>query len=157
MTPLFKKLSLGAHRQLQVLDAPATFETELLALAQALPGVQVERTVSGPVGFALAFVQTLAQVQRAADALLPAATPDATLWMVYPKGSSKRYRCEFNRDNGWAALGQGGYEPVSMVAVDEDWSALRFRAVDHIQSMKRNPDGAISAAGRKKASAQRKA
>jgi hypothetical protein len=77
--------------------------------------------------------------------------------MVYPKGTSKRYKCEFNRDSGWASLGQAGYEAVRQVAVDEDWSALRFRKVEHIKTMKRNPEGAISSAGRKKASKQREA
>jgi len=76
--------------------------------------------------------------------------------MVYPKALLKRYRCEFNRDTGWDALGRAGYEPVRQVAVDNDWSALRFRKVEHIWTMKRNQEGAISLAGRKKSSDQRK-
>jgi hypothetical protein len=93
-------------------------------------------------------------VAEATEALTRAAQGDAALWMVYPKGSSKRYRCEFNRDTGWAALGEAGYEPVRMVAVDEDWSALRFRKAEFIRAMKRNPEGAISALGREKAASQ---
>lgn len=151
MTPLFKKLNLGSVTVVHVLDAPSSFEAELAALQ----GVQVERTVKGPVGFALAFVTTLAGVERAAQQLTRHAQGDATLWMVYPKASSKRLRCEFNRDTGWASLGQAGYEPVRQVAVDEDWSALRFRRAEHIKTMKRDPEGAISAAGRQKARAQR--
>jgi hypothetical protein len=87
--------------------------------------------------------------------LFQAADGDAQLWMVYPKGSSKKYKCEFNRDTGWTALGVAGYEPVRQVAIDEDWSALRFRKVAFIKTMTRNPDGAISRAGRTKALAQR--
>jgi hypothetical protein len=151
MTPLFKKLNLGAVTVVHVLDPPPSFEPELSALA----GVRIEREVAGPVMFALAFVTTLAQVDAAARALTRHAAPDAVLWMVYPKGTSRRYRCEFNRDTGWASLGEAGYEPVRQVAIDEDWSALRFRDATHIKSMKRNPDGAISAAGRRKARAQR--
>ena len=52
---------------------------------------------------------------------------DALLWMVYPKASSRRLCCEFNRDTGWQALRDAGYDTVHQVAVDEDWSALRFR------------------------------
>lgn len=147
MTPLFKKLNLGEHRMLHVLNAPASFETELAALQ----GVDVTRQATGKVGFALAFVKTLAEVERATAQLTRNARDDAVLWMVYPKGSSRRYVCEFNQDTGWAALGHAGYEPVRMVAVDEDWSALRFRNVEHIRTMKRNPDRALSAAGRSKA------
>ena len=75
----------------------------------------------------MAFVKTRQEVETATESLVQAAEGDAQLWMVYPKSSSKKYRCEFNRDTGWQALGEAGYEPVRQVAIDEDWSALRFR------------------------------
>ena len=74
--------------------------------------------------------------------------------MAYPKSTSKKYKCEFNRDSGWPVLGAAGFEPVRMVAIDEDWSALRFRRVEHIKKMARNPEGAISTVGKRKASAR---
>jgi hypothetical protein len=152
MSPLFRKLNLGDHARVHVLDAPASFESELAALA----GVRVEREVAGAVEFALAFVTTLAAVDAATTRLTRHAVDDAILWMVYPKASSRRHRCEFNRDTGWASLGAAGYEPVRQVAIDEDWSALRFRKATHIKVMKRDPDGAISVEGRRKAAAQRR-
>ncbi len=151
MTPLFKKLNFGPGQVLHVLNAPSTFENELLALT----GVEVKRTAVGKVTFALAFVKTLEEVERATSQLTRNALDDAALWMVYPKTTSKAYKCEFNRDTGWGSLGQAGYEPVRQVAIDENWSALRFRKVEYIKTMKRNPDGAISSAGRKKAQEQR--
>ncbi len=153
MTPLFKKLNLRAEPLIHVLNAPGSFDGELAALA----GVRVTRSAAGTVHFALAFVKTRADVEQASTQLTALAAEDPVLWMVYPKGSSKKYRCEFNRDTGWAALGRAGYEPVRQVAVDEDWSALRFRRVEHIQSMTRDPEAALSQAGRQKARAQRKA
>ncbi len=48
-----------------------------------------------------------------------------------------------------------GYEPVRQVALDDDWSALRFRRVEYIGAMARHPDGTLTAAGRAKASAGR--
>lgn len=79
------------------------------------------------VEFALAFVITNAQLQAAADAILPRAQGDAVVWFAFPKGSPRRYKCEFNHDSGWAPMGTAGFEGVRMVAIDEDWSALRFR------------------------------
>lgn len=151
MTPLFKKLNLADARSIHVLNAPASFEPELIALK----GVKISRVVRGKVTFALAFITTIAGVTKAADQLTRAAEGDAVLWMVYPKGSSKKYRCEFNRDTGWQPLGDAGYEPVRQVAIDEDWSALRFRKAVFIKTMIRHPDGAISAAGRDKVRKQR--
>lgn len=146
MTALFKKLNLGTQSTVHVLNAPGSFEPELAALQ----GVTVKRSVSGSSSFAMAFVITRAQLDAASHKLAAACTGDAILWMVYPKGTSQQYRCEFNRDSGWAILGAAGFEPVRMVAIDADWSAVRFRRVEHIKSMSRDPGKSISKAGKKK-------
>jgi hypothetical protein len=72
------------------------------------------------------------------------------VWFAYPKGTSKRYRCEFNRDTGWAAVGAAGFEGVRQVAIDEDWSALRFRRPEFIKSLTRDPSRAGSPAGKRR-------
>ncbi len=148
MTPLFKKLNLGTRTVIHVNGAPPSFEPELAALA----GVEVRRSLEGPSDFLLAFAVTQAQLDRASRQVTASAVGDAVVWIAYPKGTSRRYRCEFNRDSGWAVLGAAGYEPVRQVAIDEDWSALRFRKVEHIASMTRDPAGALSEAGRARAS-----
>jgi hypothetical protein len=131
LTPLFKKLNLGAHREIVVLNAPDSFESEL----KLLKGVKVARDPGKPkaVKFALAFATTQAQLDRASKTLAAAAEGDALLWFIYPKGTSKRYRCEFNRDSGWGVIRDAGFDSVRMVAVDEDWSALRFRRVEFVK------------------------
>ena len=146
MTPLFKKLNLTSRASITVLDAPASFEAELTALK----GIKVVRTIKGKVEFAIAFATQQKELDRVSASLARTAEGDAVLWIAYPKGTSKRYTCEFNRDAGWTVLGKAGYEPVRQGAIDEDWSALRFRKVDYIKTMKRNPEGAISKAGRKR-------
>ena len=52
---------------------------------------------------------------------------DAVIWLCYPKMTSKNYKCDFNRDSGWISLGKYNLEPVRQVAIDDDFSALRFR------------------------------
>ncbi|HBK44878.1 MAG TPA: hypothetical protein DDZ67_00275 [Xanthomonadaceae bacterium] len=148
MTPVFEKLNLKHQRRIVVLDAPASFEPEL----QALPGVEVRRALGNGerLDFAIAFVITQAQLDAASAALAAAAEGDAVLWLAYPKGTSRRYRCEFNRDGGWTVLGRAGFEPVRQVAIDQDWSALRFRRVECIPSLTRDPKRAASAAGKRR-------
>ena len=147
MSPLFKKLNLSTQSTIHVLSAPQSFEPELAALA----GVTVKRKIEETCAFAIAFVITQSELNAASTRLANACAGDAVLWVAYPKGTSKKYKCEFNRDSGWPVLGAAGFEPVRMVAIDEDWSALRFRRVEHIKKMARNPDGAISTAGKSKA------
>src|SRR5216684_887300 len=73
---------------------------------------------------------------------------DAVVWFAYPKSTSKRYKCEINRDTGWSALGAVGFESVRLVAIDEDWSAKRLRRVEFIKTMKRDSAYAMSRAGK---------
>jgi hypothetical protein len=69
-------------------------------------------------------------VESAAEArrLLKAharALPDVPLvWVLYPKGG----RADINRDTLWPIVAEHGMRPNGQVAVDETWSALRFRA-----------------------------
>jgi hypothetical protein len=152
MTPLFKKLNLGAQTAVCVLSAPTSFEPELAALE----GVAIKRSVPAGSSFVVAFAVTQDQLDTACKKIVEACEGDAVLWIAYPKGTSKKYKCEFNRDSGWSVLGAAGFEPVRQVAVDEEWSALRFRRVEHIKTMARNPSGAISISGAGKARAARR-
>lgn len=150
MTPLFRKLNLTTQSVIHVLSAPASFEEEL----SALTGVEVRRELKGQSGFVIAFAVKQAEVDAASKRIAASAVGDAIVWMVYPKSSSRRYSCDFTRESGWSVLGEAGFEPVRQVAVDEDWSALRFRRVEFIKSITRHPAGAISKAGRARASAK---
>lgn len=117
-----------------------------------LEGVVVQRDLAmvERMTFALVFVVTQVEVDMLARAGVAKAEGDAIIWFAYPKASSKRYKCEFNRDTGWAVLGELGFEGVRQVAIDEDWSALRFRRAEYIRTMRRDPSRAMSAHGRSK-------
>ena len=43
------------------------------------------------------------------------------------------YRPEINRASGWSALAAAGFEGCRMVAIDEDWSAKRYRRREFIK------------------------
>src|SRR3970282_1884608 len=145
-SPLFAKLNLKDQREIFVLNAPVSCGTEL----ERLQGIEVRRQLSGAsrVTFALAFVTQQSEVDRFTKALAKAAEGDAVIWFAYPKGTSMRYKCEISRDTGWNALGKAGFEGVRMVAIDEDWSAARFRRVEFIKTMKRDSAYAMSKAGK---------
>lgn len=148
MASIFEKLNLKDHQEILVVNAPASFEMEL----SKLKGVAVRRSpkqVSG-IAFSLAFVTKQEEVDALAGAIASKAKGDAIVWFAYPKGTSKKYKCDFNRDRGWAALGKAGFEGVRQVAIDEDWSALRFRRAEFIKSMKRDAKRAMSSGGKKK-------
>jgi hypothetical protein len=84
--------------------------------------------------FSLAFVTRQAEVDSLAPKVAARAKGDATVWFAYPKGTSKKYKCDFNRDTGWDALKAAGFDTVRAVAIDEDWTGLRFRRKEFIKS-----------------------
>lgn len=137
MSTVFDKLNLKDQRETLVINAPASFEPALAALTH----VRVLRKAQDleVIHFALAFATEQAEVDRLAHALVKKAPGDPLLWFAYPKGSSKRYRCAFNRDTGWDVLRSLGFDTVRAVAIDEDWSALRFRRLECIGATGKSP------------------
>ena len=142
----FQKLNLKEQKQILVLNAPASFEPEL----KALRGVTVQRDLKSvsQVGFSLAFVTKQKEVDTLGKAIAKKTVGDAVIWFAYPKGSSKKYKSEISRDSGWRVLGDAGFEPVRMVAIDEDWSAVRFRRAGFIKTLTRGKEHRMSAEGK---------
>jgi hypothetical protein len=132
MPGVFHKLNWKTQSELVVFNAPASFEPELARLA----GVKILRDPKKPkaVEFALAFATRQSELDRLSALLAGCSQGDVLLWFAYPKGSSKRYTCEFNRDSGWQIIRGTGFDSVRQVAIDEDWSALRFRGVEYIKA-----------------------
>lgn len=148
MNPLLKKLNFKEQKSIVVLNAPDAYP---VTMADFDSYIDVKHELMNePVEFALTFCTKLEEIEKFATAVDKELVEDGLFWFAYPKGSSKKYKCEFNRDNGWAALGKLGYEPVRMVAVDEDWSALRFRKVKNIKTMTRNSEMVLSKEGKER-------
>jgi hypothetical protein len=136
---LFDKLNLRDQETVVVLNSPHSFEDEL----RQLKGVKIVRDTQGlsSVEFAIAFVTQRKEVDRAARKLIKKAAGDAILWFAYPKGTSKTIKSEINRDTGWDGLRGAGFDTVRLVAIDADWSALRFRRSEHIGGARRHLGG----------------
>ena len=60
---------------------------------------------------------------------------DGILWFCYPKKTSKKYKSDIDRDHGWEPLNDSGLHGIRLVAIDNDWSALRFRNKKYIKSI----------------------
>jgi hypothetical protein len=149
MQSTFEKLNLKNGKQILVLSAPESFEPELAAL----DGVTILRSLKEPkqIEFSLAFVTKQKEVDTLAAAIAKKVAGDAVVWFAYPKGSSKKYKCEINRDHGWEVLGKAGFEPVRMVTIDGDWSAVRFRRAEFIKTLARGKEHRMSAQGKARA------
>jgi len=150
MPSVFGKLNVKDQKEILVLNAPASFEPELATLE----GIEIIRDLKKlkTAPFSLAFVTAQQEVDAFAPAIARKAQGDAIVWFAYPKGTSKKYKSQINRDSGWNILGQEGFEPVRMVAIDEDWSAIRFRRVEFLKNMTRAKEHRLTERAKPRAS-----
>jgi len=136
MDAVFKKLNVKSQKKMLVLAAPESFKAPMEAMA-ALTRIYQQPAEGEKFEFALIFGKNRAEMETHARAVLPHLETDAVFWIAYPKKSSKNYRADYDRDTGWELLGEWGMEPVRQVAIDPDWSALRFRKVENIPKLTR--------------------
>jgi len=86
------------------------------------------------------FVQFFAilksDIEKKATRLLKSAATGALVWITYPKKTSG-VESDLSREAVWAAMEKTGWRPVSQIAIDEVWSALRFRPTKDVKSQRK--------------------
>jgi hypothetical protein len=141
--PILKKLRLTDQSPVLIVNAPDAYRPVMADIDG-----DVHESPEGEYAFVHVFAEKAAALDKFGPAAVESVTPEGYLWISYPKKSSKHYKSDISRDSDWAVLGERGFEPVTQVSIDEDWSALRFRPVGEIKSMTRK--GAISEEGKKR-------
>jgi hypothetical protein len=114
--PLWQKLFIKGGTVLLV-NAPAGYSNIL----DGSPA-KVTTRASGTADTVLLFATDEAQFRSAIPATMKSMGPSASLWIAYSKGDK-----QFHRDTLGALAKSFGLEPVSLVAVDDTWSALRVK------------------------------
>ena len=126
MDPILKKLMFKGQSPVLLVNAPAEFKP-----TGAKFGVPVDEKPNGKYGFALAFVKSLSEADAIGRIMQRALDDKFVFWLAYPKGTSKKYKgVDIHRDTGGALMEKHGFQGVAMVAIDEDWSAIRFKRAD---------------------------
>lgn len=130
-SPMAKKLRLVVDHSVLVLNSPEGF------LAQLQPGPAGIRTELQPnmtCDAVLLFVKDVDELRRFGSAAIHSARPNGLLWISYPQGGKTRGVTDLPATPWWVqrdVLGEitleTGYKPVAFVAVDDNWTALRFK------------------------------
>lgn len=122
---LAQKTGVRPGHRLLVLDAPDGCP----ALLQAPEDVRIDTSMDEGAAYdgIHVFVRDRADVEATVPPLLPRAR-GGLLWVCYPKRSGS-IPTGITRDRGWEPLGASSWDAAAQVAVDADWSALRFRPV----------------------------
>ena len=111
----------------------------LKLLAPVPDGLTISSRADGTYPFMQIFATRLAELRAFAKKLPKHAAPNALLWISYPKKTSKT-GSDLSRDVIREAMNSTRWRAVSIAAIDEVWSALRFRPAAHVGSRsKRGP------------------
>lgn len=124
---LVKKLQLKPGMRVMVLNAPEGYLDRLMPL----PG-DAALVDAGPADWVQVFVQNKAEADALAPVGIEAVRREGVLWLCYPKGGAKS-GTDINRDRGWEAVYASGWGPVASAAIDDRWTALRWRPEADVQ------------------------
>ncbi|MGO9096246.1 MAG: hypothetical protein ACLQGV_13605 [Bryobacteraceae bacterium] len=133
VNPVAGKLGIKPGMRALVVGAPPGY---LKLLAPLPEGVTVCSAAAGAHPLVLFFAKSLAEIGKSAPGVLKHAAEGALVWIAYPKKTSGM-GSDLSRDPICEAMRGTGWRPVSIVAMDEVWAALRFRPAGEVKSKRK--------------------
>lgn len=132
VTTIAKKLGIKPGYAVLLLHAPENYREHLGALPQEVEVIETPEDASAQAfDCVLLFARDQAQLATRAPLALSSVRPSGLLWIAYPKKTSKLHT-DLSRDVGWDAVTDAGMQGVSLIALDETWSAMRFRPLAQV-------------------------
>ena len=110
--PLARKMKRKPGARSAILHAPA--------------GYEAASTLSGLFDWIEIFVQNRTQLDELAPKAAKALKPGSILWIAFPKGSSG-IQTDLTRDQGWEIIRSLDLKWITLIAVNETWSAFSLR------------------------------
>ena len=119
------KLKIKSKYSLLTINAPADFKKGLLGLPA---GVKIS-DFGKEYDQVHWFVKSKAQLEKEISKVMKLVKPDVTVWVYYPKGTSK-VQTDLTRDKGWDCLlaESDKLTWISLISFDDTWSVFGFRA-----------------------------
>ncbi|WNJ17653.1 hypothetical protein [Pontibacter sp. G13] len=130
MQAALKKMRFQPDMSVQIFGCP-----EDLVSAFSEAGIVANVPVES-AAFTLVFCEQRADFDRLVPPIMDGIPFDSLLWIAYPKGTSKRYKSDLNRNAMWELLQAWDLRPVTQIAIDADWSGMRFRPNAVVKSSK---------------------
>lgn len=120
---LAKKLKFDLAKRAAIINSPEGY----LDLLKPFPkGLEISQKLGGKFDWIQVFVKTEADVKALMPKAVKAMGEDCRIWVSFPKGSSK-IQTDLTRDKGWSSLRGLDLKWVTLVSVNETWSAFNLR------------------------------
>jgi hypothetical protein len=127
MNAILKKLLYKEFDRNLIINEPDEFKE----VSQDISATVHREVLEDKYEFIIVFSKKLEELKTDFEKVNGNLEENAIIWIAYPKGSSKKYKkdTDIKRDNLQPFLKEDGYEGVSLISIDDDWSAMRFRPV----------------------------
>ena len=119
-SPLAIKIKLKSGFKAAVINAPENYVDTLKHDTALSP------TLNGRFDWIQIFVRNQGELDELAPKAVKALKPESMLWISFPKGSSK-IQTDLTRDKGWESLQALDLKWITLVSVNETWSAFALR------------------------------
>lgn len=119
-SPLPKKL--GLKDEVALINPPDGFEEQLGELED---GVRLKPAMSRQTNLAIWFVRSRAEVDDGLDLMVARLPQGRSIWIAYPKRSS-RYASDLTQNDLRAVALAIGLVDYKICSIDADWSAMKF-------------------------------
>ena len=117
---LAKKMKLKPNAKAAVINGPENYVDELRHDTALSP------TLRGRFDWIQIFVRNKEELETLAPKAAKALRAESMLWISFPKGSSK-IQTDLTRDKGWELLQTLDLKWITLVSVNETWSAFALR------------------------------
>jgi hypothetical protein len=117
---LAKKMKLKSGLSAAVINAPENYVDALQHNTALSP------TLNGKFDWIQIFVRDKAELDALAPKAAKALKPESMLWISFPKGTSK-IQTDLTRDKGWDVLRELDLKWITLISVNEAWSAFSLR------------------------------
>jgi len=121
-TPLVRKLGIKEGYHVLFVNEPPHYKKLLIDCPEIYPS---EKGNLETIDFIHLFCTEIVVFEEASLRLKPLLKKNGTLWVSWPKGSSK-IKTDLSRDYIRTFLLKNGLVDVKVCAIDADWSGLKF-------------------------------
>jgi hypothetical protein len=129
MNSLAKKLLIKPNSRWLFFNAPVNYTDSLIPLPD---GVEIVFNTEGNFDGIQLFVTNSAELATDISIIAPLLKDNTIFWIIYPKKSSG-ITTDLEMMGSWTAPTQYGLRPVASAAVNEVWTALRFRSIEQVK------------------------
>ncbi|MGZ3813625.1 MAG: YdeI/OmpD-associated family protein [Mucilaginibacter sp.] len=130
INPLAKKLQMKSGKQWLLFNPPANY---LISLEPLPEGATVSYDARGNFDGVQLFVKNSIELAASLKIIVPLLRADTILWIIYPK-KSLGMKTDLEMMKSWEETDKYGLGGVAAAAINETWTALRFRPVEQTKT-----------------------